>query len=522
MSDENVLSDLLNELEELYDQGKVDDFCRSRPDLIPALVRRIAVLQRMEWLDKDTSSAPQQSSTGEVIRRRAPLKVGSVLLEPGARPLPKYRLIQEVGRGGFGEVWSAQSPFGRVAMKFCQGNIGAPDERKRVGIELTGSRYIKKIKHPHILHLYDMEIKDGTTLILVTELAEASLDTCFKKLRDEDEPLLHRCAYALHLLSGVACALDYLQAQHRLMHLDVKPSNLLMVGQQCKVGDFGTVSQMRPWQQVLGEVSLRNPSSDDPGEISTVRYKSIEQVPAQEALCRGVTLFSGAGAITPLYAPPEMLKQEKTSRSYDQYGLALSFCELVVGHIPFREHGCNLDMDRQNGKMDVTALPEGLRPVIVKALSPNPGERFQSCTEFLRAMRIAFLPLVRGDRKAEAWLDNWVEPDAQAAYPLPEAAVRPTKRRWKKWGSIKWSWSLPALRFSPVRLLDRIGLIAAAWFQARWKWICLHVDLLFRLALMLMFALAVAPVVKISIDSIRPHDTGPLFGKPAQPASSPQ
>jgi serine/threonine protein kinase len=521
MSHESVLSDLLNEWEVLYSQGKdipVDELCRSRPELTPALANRIAALKRMDWLNRDSLSVSHQ--TGGIKRHRLPLKIGPVLLERNASPHPHYRLLRQLGRGGFGEVWSAQSPLGRVAMKFCQADIAAPHERRRVGIELAGLSRIKEARHPHILTLYHMEIVDGRTLILISELAETSLDTHFKRLRDS-KPLLRRCAYALCLLRDAADALDYLQTQYGLMHLDVKPSNLLLIGDRCKVGDFGTVTQMKAVHRLNGTVSVVAHSVDGSEHITATSYASIQKVPWGEILGRGVTLFSPAGAITPYYAPPEALLGNVTCRSYDQYSLALTFCELVLGHIPFRESGCNRHLDRLHGKMDLIGLPESLQTEVRKALSPNPSERFQSSTEFVTAMRDAFWPLASKDKKAATWLVGWPIPERQRPKPLQEAK-KVVKRIWKKWPALECPWSILTPRIRLIRLLDRLGSTVGGWFVGTWTWLGLHVDLLFRLALMLMFALAVAAIVKVSLDRIQPVDWGQLFGKPAAPAGLPQ
>src|SRR5262249_18339053 len=83
----------------------------------------------------------------------------------------------------------------------------------------------------------------------------------------------------------------------------------------------------------------------------------------------------------------------------DQYSLAMTFCELVAGVIPFRvsDKGLAQKRERKAGQVDLEFLPASLRPVMRKALSPEPNQRFTSCSEFLSAVRGA----------TESWLaDN--------------------------------------------------------------------------------------------------------------------
>jgi RNA polymerase sigma factor (sigma-70 family) len=107
-------------------------------------------------------------------------------------------------------------------------------------------------------------------------------------------------------------------------------------------------------------------------------------VPWNAAFGPGATLYTSAGCFTPRYAPPEAFIG-KTSRSFDQYSLALTFCELVYGRLPFSD-GEDQEEKRRRGEMDLEFLPPVTRPILAKALSPQPQDRFPSCTEFWKAL----------------------------------------------------------------------------------------------------------------------------------------
>src|ERR1700681_1175585 len=67
----------------------------------------------------------------------------------GQRPLDGYTLKRGIGRGGFGEVYLALSDGGKeVAVKQIRGNQE---------IELRGFSQCLNLKHPNLVHLYDLK-----------------------------------------------------------------------------------------------------------------------------------------------------------------------------------------------------------------------------------------------------------------------------------------------------------------------------------------------------------------------------
>ena len=171
----------------------------------------------------------------------------------------------------------------------------------------------------------------------------ADLHDAYKEQTGGDVPPEH----ALDLLDQAAAALDFLAgikapslSAGGLQHCDVKPSNLLIVGETLKVADFGLCAGSG-WQTHSG------------GWKGTLPYAAPE-------------LFNGS-------AVP----------GTDQYALAVTFCEMVMGERPFPRRDSR-ETAPTGMPVDLTKLREHELPIITRALHPYPSARWPSCKSFLQ------------------------------------------------------------------------------------------------------------------------------------------
>lgn len=254
-------------------------------------------------------------------------------------PIPGYKLVKRIGAGGYGEVWTAEAPGELVkAIKFVYGLL----DEDRAARELKALNRIKGVRHPFLLSLERIEVVEGQ-LLIVTELADCSLKDKFEEYRKANQVGFPREEILAHLRDA-ADALDYMNEQHSLQHLDVKPENMLLVGGRIKVADFGLV-------------------------------KDIHENTA-----------SMMGGLTPIYAPPEVFEGRPTRKS-DQYSLAIVFQEMLTGVLPFPGRtAAQLAAQHLNAKPRLSGLPENDQPVIGRALSKKPAERFTNCRELIDAL----------------------------------------------------------------------------------------------------------------------------------------
>src|SRR5437773_2380144 len=248
--------------------------------------------------------------------------------QANAQPIPGYRLLAPLGSGGFGEVWKCEAPGGLFkAIKFVYGNLNHVEgDTSQAHAELQAIQRIKDLRHPFLLSIDRVE-SSGGELMIVTELAEKNLHEVLLECRKQGQPGLPR-PELLRFLREAAEVLDLMNDQHGLQHLDVKPRNLFLVSKHVKVADFGLVTSLA-------------------------------------SCATGVR----TGAVTPLYAPPEVL-QGRVSRSSDQYSLACCYMELLTGTLPFDgRNSRQMILLHLNAEPDLTLLSDADRPVVARALS---------------------------------------------------------------------------------------------------------------------------------------------------------
>jgi serine/threonine protein kinase len=277
--------------------------------------------------------------------------------ETNVEPIPGYRLLEPLGKGGFGEVWKCEAPGGLLkAIKFVHGHGHDLDEDSPAAHqELSALQHIKTIRHPFLLSMERVEVVDGD-LVIVMELADQSLHDLFRRRRAEGHPGIPR-AELLRYLAEAAEVLDVMNQGHGLQHLDIKPQNLFLVGRHMKVADFGLVNSL--------------------AEFQNTGKSSVQQA-----------------AVTPVYASPEVFFGKFTLFS-DQYSLAITYQELLTGGLPFNgKNFRQLAMLHIQSEPDLSSLPEEDRPVVARALAKEPRERFPSCLAFVQALEDALPEMI--------------------------------------------------------------------------------------------------------------------------------
>src|SRR4051794_12089490 len=264
----------------------------------------------------------------------------------GDEPVPGYRLLERVGIGGSGEVWRAEAPGGLlVALKLIPiaGKLGSR-ERSTLGI-------LRAVRHPNLLTYFGAWTTDDL-LIIGMELADRSLWDRWQEFAEQGFAGIPR-GELLEALGEAARVIDYLhQPRHELdgrtgvaiLHRDIKPQNLMLVGRAVKVADFGLST-------LIGQDAT---SPSHPG-------------------------------LTYSYAAPESFRGQITKQS-DQYSLAVTYCVLRGGRPPFAGPPGVVMAGHLFQPADLSMLPEPERPAVSRALAKEPAERWPDCREFVAAL----------------------------------------------------------------------------------------------------------------------------------------
>ncbi len=347
------------------------------------------------------------------------LSVGSVL-QSG-----KYRIIKALGQGGFGITYLAeQVALGRkVAIKeffmkdYCDRNDGTshvsiPTENSRDLVNSYKQKFIKEaqmiasLRNPHIVSIHDIFEENGTAYYVMEYLNNGSLIDIIKQRGPLPE------AEAIQYITQVGDALSYIH-ERNILHLDVKPSNILL-------NDDGNV--------VLIDFGISKRYDESGGQTSTTPV-----------------------GVSKGYAPIEQYQQgsvTKFSPATDVYSLGATLFFLLSGKTPPEAADVYEDGLPDLGK----SVSRSTKDAILIAMKPNRKERLQSIQSFVSLLCAQISSTDKADSREESKVlpfEKTVELDEETVI-SSAAKVSSTKTTTKKEDDSSEESAKPTKKHSPA------------------------------------------------------------------------
>jgi len=284
----------------------------------------------------------------------------------------RYRLIEEIGRGGMAVVYRGEDTElnRQVAVKILHSFLADKEEaRKRFQRE---ARVVARLRHENILEIFDFSGLDSKDAFIVTEFIEGQTLATFLEDHPITVPEVAAC-----ILSQVCKAVIHAHGQG-VIHRDIKPENIMI---------------------------------RKDGVIKLMDFGIAQMVDTQKLTLTGQLLGS------PAYMAPEMVTGGPLDFRTDVFSLGVLLYRLATGQLPFTGNNPHevlkkiADGDFLPASMSCPAVSEDLDTIIDKALTVEPENRYQSVAALDKALSGIISDLGRKDGTKET-KEFFAHPDA--------------------------------------------------------------------------------------------------------------
>lgn len=343
---------------------------------------------------------------------------GSSELPAELRDHPRYRVIEQIGRGGMGDVYRAEHRIMNraVALKLINSQfVQHPEAVKRFRREVQAAA---QLTHPNIVTAFDAE-QAGNVHFLVMEFVEG---TDLATVIDQRGPLpvAEACNYIRQAASGLQHA-----HQKGMVHRDIKPHNLMLSPDgQIRILDFGLAGFAT--ESVILDADSTGDTAGNNNPAHLTRFGSVMG--------------------TPDFIAPEQARDAHTADiRADVYSLGCTLCYLLSGRAPFGGESVvdklKAHVDQAPPSLDVLRedVPTDLARVITRMMAKDPADRFDNPDDVAAALT----PFVTNDA---------IVSDTSALLPPP-------RRGFRRWVTSPAAWIFTVLLSGVIYVVTDYGRI---------------------------------------------------------------
>jgi len=303
-----------------------------------------------------------------------------------------YRITEKLGAGGMGVVYKAiDTTLERtIALKFLPEGVAVSAEDKQN--LLREARAASALDHPNIGVIHGLEESEAGQLFIVMQYYDG--ETLAHKISRGVIPACESLDFAIQIASGLGAA-----HAHNIVHRDIKPSNIIITkANVAKIVDFGLA-------------------------------RVVASISATQSISATGTL--------PYMAPEQILGQSIDQRS-DIWALGIIIVQMITGSHPFVRHNTAAMtfaiLNQPPAALELVPAP--LQPILYRALSKKPENRYTRADEMLRDLEAARVQIMSHPAtSAEPTGSNAITPRALKQY--VQNASTPT---WTTGGSKKARW----------------------------------------------------------------------------------
>lgn len=255
--------------------------------------------------------------------------------------LGRYRILSELGRGGYGAVYRAWDIHLNKAVAIKENLDTTPEAQRQFGREAS---ILAHLSHPNLVRVTDHFAIPGEGQYLVMDFVEGEdIDTIIK--RQGAIPLEPALAWSYQVLD----AIEYLHSRHpQVLHRDIKPANIRITpdGHAILV-DFGLVKIYVP-------------------DVPTTH---------------------GARGVSPGYAPPEQYGKGKTDVRSDMYSFCATLYHILTGQKPMESVLRSPERQIPPAHILVSQVPYHISMAIQIGMAIEPDLRFFSVSDLRMALQ---------------------------------------------------------------------------------------------------------------------------------------